>query len=118
MACVLSAMLMMRVLNENVQIDKINRKVFCDKPIPASAKPTNMKPIVKGTRLSNFETSQPENGNPISELMGMNSSIVPSSASLNPKEVLIVGIRDAHDAKQNPDRKKNILNEKRCLFLE
>jgi hypothetical protein len=47
--------------------------------------------------------------------MGMNKRIVPSSASLYPKNVFIVGILDAHEEKQNPETKKNTLRKKRCL---
>ena len=71
-----------------------------------------------GMRLSNLETSQPENGKPISDVTGMASNIVPSSASFNAKYVLMVGIRDAQVAKLKPEMKKNILKKTRCLFFK
>jgi hypothetical protein len=43
--------------------------------------------------------------------------MVPNSASLYPKNVLIVGIREAHEEKQKPERKKKILRKRRCLSL-
>lgn len=72
----------------------------------------------KGTLLSNFVMSQPEKGRPIRELIGMASRIVPNSASLKSKAVLMVGIRDAQLEKQNPERKKNALSETRCFIIE
>jgi hypothetical protein len=72
-----------------------------------------MNPAVIGYRLSKRETSHPDTGKPNNELMGMNNKIVPSCASLNPKYALIVGIRDAHEAKHMPARKKNRLKSTR-----
>ena len=78
-----------------------------------SAKPINVRAIAKniiatinGKRLSNFETSQPEIGNPISELIGIDSNTVPNCASLKLKKSFIVGIREAQVAKHKPDKKK------------
>ena len=70
----------------------------------------------KGLRLLNLETSQPEIGSPIIELIGMASSKLPNSASLKSKFVLIDGIREAHEAKQNPIKKKKILKDILCLL--
>ena len=104
-------------LNDNSEIAAINKGVFVAKPIPRIANDNKRNPAVSGMRLSYRDTSHPEKGKPISELSGMKSNTVPSSASLYPKVVLIVGIRDAQEEKQNPDRKKNKLRKTRCLFL-
>jgi hypothetical protein len=77
-----------------------------------------MKAAVIGLRLSYFEISQPESGSPKSELIGMHSNIVPSSASLKPKSVFIVGILDAHVEKQTPERKKNTLRKIRSFSFD
>ncbi|NJB70274.1 hypothetical protein GGR42_000736 [Saonia flava] len=70
-----------------------------------------------GFLLSNFETSQPDMGSPIIELMGIAKRTLPNSASLKPKKDLIVGILEAQVEKQNPERKKKMLNAVRCLTL-
>ena len=70
-----------------------------------------------GTLLSNLETSHPEMGKPIKELTGIAMSMVPSWASLSSKNDFMLGILDAHDEKQNPERKKKMLRESRCLFF-
>ena len=75
-------------------------------PIIANDIEKNINANIKGTLLSNLETSQPEIGKPINELIGIAISIVPSSASFKLKNVFIVGIRDAQEAKQIPDKKK------------
>jgi hypothetical protein len=69
---------------------------------------------VIGTRLSYRDTSQPEMGNPINELIGMASRIVPNCASLYPNAALIVGIREVQVEKHTPERKKNRLKTIRC----
>jgi hypothetical protein len=76
-----------------------------------------MNPTTSGLRLSNRDTSHPEIGNPIKELIGIKRRIVPNSASLNPKKLLMVGMREAHEEKQNPERKKYTLRKIRCLCL-
>ena len=50
-------------------------------------------------------------------MMGIASRIVPSSASFNPNDDLIVGIRDAQLANPKPEVKKKMLRNMRCLFL-
>ena len=82
MACVFMAIFMMRVLNENSDIDAMSNGVDDASPIPQIAVASNTKANVMGMRLSNLDTSQPEIGKPISELIGMNNRMVPSSASL------------------------------------
>lgn len=72
---------------------------------------------INGFRLLNFETIQPEIGNPIKEAMGITNNKFPKSASLKLKIVLMVGIRDAQEEKQNPDKKKHVLKAIRCLTL-
>jgi len=76
------------------------------KPINVNANVKNSIATINGNRLSNFETSQPEIGNPISELIGIDNNTVPNCASLKSKKSFIVGIRDAQVAKHNPDKKK------------
>ena len=118
MACVFMAMLRMRILKANRQMASTSEtvvvaKLMSDRQIACITKPTD-----KGTLLSNLVTSQPEKGRPIRELIGMASRIVPNSASLKPKEVRMVGILAAQLEKQNPERKKNVLREIRCLVLK
>ena len=93
-------------------------KVVVAKPIKESEMASIIKAAVIGTRLSYRDTSQPDIGKPTNELMGIKSRMVPSSASLYPKVVLMVGIREAQVEKQTPDRKKNTLRNTRCLFFD
>jgi len=104
--------------NENKQIDNTKKNVVVEKPMKANAMQKNTNDTTSGTRLSNFDTNQPEIGKPTSELIGIAKRMVPNSASFKLKKALIVGIRDAQDAKQIPDRKKYTLKAKRCLFLK
>lgn len=104
-------------LKDNSEMEAISKGVVEENPIARMAKAKRRNPPARGTRLSNLETSHPENGNPTRELTGMNRRIVPNSASLYPNAVLIVGIREAQDAKQKPDKKKNKLRKNLCLFL-
>lgn len=85
-------------------------------PISNVDMPSMTKAAASGILLSYRDTSQPEIGNPIIEVIGMKSRIVPSSASLKPKFVLMVGIRDAQLANANPERKKNTLRKRRCFL--
>src|SRR6478736_4544096 len=102
-------MFMMRKLKASRQMEVTSISVSVENPIIERDMLNRTNATVIGTRLSNFATSQPEIGKPIKELMGMARSIVPNSASLNPKVVLIVGMRDAQLEKQTPERKKNTL---------
>lgn len=111
------AMLKMRMLKAKRNMAIMSITVFWAKPISDRHMPCTRKPITIGIRLSNRVMSQPDMGRPNKELIGMVSRIEPNSASLKPKLVLMVGIRDAQLAKQNPERKKNRLKKKRCLFL-
>ncbi|HMG89274.1 MAG TPA: hypothetical protein VK589_04420, partial [Chryseolinea sp.] len=70
------------ILNEKRQIDGTSVNVLVEKPIRDKDIPSKMKATVIGFRLSYFEISHPESGRPKRELMGINKSIVPSSASL------------------------------------
>ena len=97
---------MIRIENENTQSDAMSKTLLLAKPTDVSAPARKMKPTTRGLRLSYRDTSHPETGKPINELIGMKSNTVPSCASLKSKNVLMVGIRDAHEEKQNPDRKK------------
>jgi hypothetical protein len=103
------------MLKENAHNETISAKLLVANPIAHNANANAIKPNNIGMRLSYFDTSQPDIGSPISELVGMNKRIVPSSASLYPKKVFIVGILDAQDEKQNPEIKKKRLKNRRCL---
>lgn len=95
-----------RELKENKQSAPTKKSGVFAKPISVKAKVKNSIAIINGKRLSNFDTNQPEIGNPISELIGMANRTDPSSASLKLKKSLIVGIREAQVAKHKPDKKK------------
>ena len=82
MACVLTDMLMIRILNEKRQIDNASIIVLVEKPISVSEIPSKMNATVIGLRLSYFEMSHPERGRPRRELIGIHRSKVPRSASL------------------------------------
>src|SRR4030066_1898891 len=82
-----------------------SKKGVSAKPINVSDSVKNIIATISGLRLSNFDTSQPEIGNPISELIGIESNTVPNCASLKLKKSFIVGIREAQVAKHNPDKK-------------
>ncbi len=73
---------MIRVLKEKMETAAISMKVEGAKPINESDMAIAINPMVIGIRLSYFETSHPESGRPAIELIGINSRIVPSSASL------------------------------------
>jgi len=109
---------MMRMLKEKRQIDSTSMTVFVEKPINESDMPSNMNATVIGLRLSYFEMSHPDKGSPRRELIGIHNNIVPSSASLYPKSVFMVGILDAHVEKQTPERKKNTLRKNRSLSFD
>lgn len=81
----------------------------------ANEKEKNTNATTNGTLLSNFETSHPEMGNPIIDVMGIAKRMVPNSASFKLKKVFIVGILEAHVEKQIPERKKYTLKAIRCL---
>ena len=72
----------MRKLKDNSEMEATSHGVLHAKPMPKMAIESSKNPPVNGMRLSYRETSHPENGRPIIELIGMNSRIVPSSASL------------------------------------
>jgi len=99
-------MFKIRMQNEKIQIDKTNKKGVFAYPIKTKAKEKTINEANKGIRLSNLETNHPEKGNPIIELIGIAKRMVPNCASLKSKNSLMVGIRDAQEAKQIPDRKK------------
>src|SRR5687768_11987794 len=99
----------MRMQKEKIHNEAIRAVVDCANPTRIMARHMAEKPIVRGSRLSKRETSHPETGRPTRELMGMNSKIVPSSASLRLKFALMVGIREVQVEKQTPERKKKML---------
>lgn len=105
MDCVFIEMFNIRNANEKKQIENTSIGVLTLKPISITEIPSMQNAAANGTLLSYFETNQPESGRPIIELTGMNSKMVPSSASVKPNVALIVGIREAQLAKANPDRK-------------
>ena len=94
-----------RNAKEKKQIENTSIGVLTLKPISITEIPNMQKAAANGTLLSYFDTSQPESGNPIIELIGMKSKMVPNSASVKPNVALIVGIREAQLAKANPERK-------------
>ncbi|GAB3536162.1 hypothetical protein GCM10027443_26060 [Pontibacter brevis] len=112
------AMLRMRMLKANRQIAMTRVTVVVAKLISDRQTACSTKPKDKGTLLSNFVRSQPEKGRPIRELMGIASRMVPNSASLKSKVLLIVGIRAAQLEKLNPERKKKALRATRCLTFK
>lgn len=98
--------LKIRALKEKKQSEATSKKGVSAKPIHVRATVKNRIATINGVRLSNFDTSQPEIGNPISELIGIASNTVPNSASLKLKKSFIVGIREAQVAKHKPFKKK------------
>ena len=84
----------------------IRMKILLAKPISTNADEKKKKEAIRGSLLSNLETSQPEIGKPSRELTGIASSKFPNSASFKSKMVFNVGIRDAQVEKANPERKK------------
>jgi hypothetical protein len=103
---------------ENRQIPVINITILIAKPMIVSAPVSAKKAYTKGTLLSYFDTNHPDMGSPAKELMGINSSTVPNSASLKSKYVFMLGILDAHVEKQTPDIKKKRLKKNLCLFFK
>jgi hypothetical protein len=87
-------------------------------PIMRSDKASITREAISGPLLLYRETSHPETGKPARELKGIRSRRLPSWASFNPKMALIVGMREVHAAKQNPDRKKYTPIKMRCRILE
>lgn len=81
-----------------------------EKAIEKRPKQKNTKPTSKGYRLSYLATSHPEKGKLTKELIGKTKSKLPNSASLNKKASLMVGIREAHEEKHAPERKKESPN--------
>lgn len=114
----LTDIFMIRMLNAKTHTAVTSRKVEVAKPIMLNAMARETKPVIIGPRVLNRPTSQLEMGSPTIELMGMKSRMVPNSASLKLKFVLIVGIREAHVEKQKPERKKKALKKMRCLDLD
>jgi len=94
------------IQKENTQIAEINKKGVVAYPIKINEIEKNKKEIIIGILLLNLEITHPEIGRPIIELIGIAKSMVPSSASLKLKNVLIVGILEAQVAKHNPAKKK------------
>jgi hypothetical protein len=82
MACVFREMLSILKLRDSRHIEATRRMVLGANPLQTIANESMKNPVASGRRLSYRDTSQPENGSPISELTGMKRRIVPSSASL------------------------------------
>jgi hypothetical protein len=91
---------------ENKASITTNRKIVPTKLIPTKVKAKHTNETQSGPLLSNLETSQPEATVPASAAKGITNKIDPSCASLRLKDALIVGIREAQDAKHKPERKK------------
>ena len=107
-----------RIQKEKTETEITSSSRLVAYPIPSKEMANTTKEINKGLRLLNFDTSHPDIGSPINELIGMTSNKFPNSASLKSKLDLIDGIRDAQDAKQNPSKKKNMLSANRCFEPE
>ena len=82
MDCVLTAMFIIRMLNAYMETPQIKKNVEGAHPMQARAIAKDKNPTVMGLRLSKRDTSHPEIGKPIRELIGIKSKTVPSSASL------------------------------------
>ena len=115
MDCAFIAIFNTRIAIENKANIKTNKNVVLTKLIPISAKAKHTNETNNGTRLSNLETNQPEATVPASAAKGIMIRILPNCASFKLKKDLIVGIREAQDAKHNPDKKKYVLKEIRCI---
>jgi hypothetical protein len=102
------------MLNENRNKANTNVKGVVARPIKERQREFSTNATVRGTLVSNLDTSHPDKGSPIKELMGMVRRMVPSSASFRCKASLMVGIRDAQLEKLKPERKKYMLSEIRC----
>ena len=109
--------LIIRIENENMNTAANSITIDSENPMSASAILKNINATNIGLRLLNFETNHPESGMPNSELIGSINKTLPSSASLRSKSDLMVGIRDAQVAKQNPESKKNMLKATRCFWF-
>ena len=70
-----------------------------------------------GMRRSNFETNQPESGIPITALAGITINKFPKESSLRLKLSFIVGILEAQEEKQIPERRKYAERAIRCFCL-
>jgi hypothetical protein len=118
MDCAFMAMFKTRIAIENRANIKTNKNVVFTKLVPINAKAKHTNETNNGPLLSNLETSQPEATVPISAANGIIIKTLPNCASFKLKKVLIVGILEAQDAKHNPDRKKYVLKEMRCICLD
>lgn len=94
------------MLNEKQQTDSTKKTIEPEKAMPIIARQKAIKETSNGCLLSNLETNHPEIGRPANELKGIASKILPSWASFRLKSSFMVGMRDAHEAKQKPERKK------------
>ena len=92
-------------------------KVVFASEIPIKDIEKSKKDTTNGFLLSNLETNQPELIVPNNAQKGITNNIVPNCASFKLKVSLIVGILEAQDEKQSPDRKKYELSEIRCKCL-
>ena len=117
MACVFKEILRIRILKANTQIEAISVKSVVANPIDKSDNARMMNATDIGFLLSKRATNHPDTGRPMRELMGINNNMVPSCASLYPKNVLIVGILEAQVEKQIPERKKKMLKKMRYRVL-
>lgn len=103
---VLIAILPIRVQNANRDTAMTSSTKEFALPIKYNENTMIKKEINNGMRLLNFDTSHPENGSPMRELIGITSNKFPNSASLKSKFDLMEGILEAQVAKPNPNKKK------------
>lgn len=92
----------MRVQKEKRATPKIKYTNSEANPIINKDTHKAMYEINNGFRLLNFDTSHPDIGSPINELIGITSKRLPNSASSKLKLLFILGILDAHEANKKP----------------
>lgn len=100
------AILKIRIEKAKREMDITSVSILSVKPIPSKPNASKTKEASKGNRLSNLETSQPEIGSPIIELIGIVMSKFPNSASFRSKNVFRLGMREAQVEKKKPEIKK------------
>ena len=106
---------MIRIQNENTATAMTKATILVVYPTTNNEAAKNSIDNTNGFLLLNLLTIQPEIGKPIREAIGMTKSKFPKSASLKLKIALMVGMREAQEEKQNPERKKQVLSAIRCL---
>lgn len=112
----------MAILRTRIKIEKnpnitISKKVVSAYEILTKDNAKSKKEISNGSLVLNLDTNHPETTVPNSALTGITNNIDPNCASFKLNTSLIVGILDAHEEKQRPDKKKKLLKAIRCRLL-